>query len=343
MLFLVTGGNGAGKTLFALRWCRDLELEFRKKGELRQVYYSGFKPKEKITEDFGWLPCDPRKWMDLPNKSIIIVDEAQSVFVTRGSSSVTPDFEQQIAIAHRERGFDFFIITQHPSNISSFIRRLIMAPSYHRHLKRIMGTEMVTCLEYNYAETDCEKPSGKSNALSDFRLAFPKEVYDWYASAQLHTTKFKMPKKVGLLIFFLVILISSVTLAVLKFKSFGGSSEPLPEKPAAQALAPRQQPTVAPQIQSEKDLKRDETLAYLASYEPRVRGFPHSAPRYDEVTQPVVAPYPAACVVMESKGCICYTQQGTRLDVPKDTCLSIVDRGFFVDWDTKPRNNNEMG
>jgi len=35
---------------------------------------------------------------------------------------------------------------------------------------------------------------------------------------------------------------------------------------------------------------------YAAAYTPRIAGLPHTAPVYDEVTKPVVAPYPVACI-----------------------------------------------
>ena len=73
---------------------------------------------------------------------------------------------------------------------------------------------------------------------------------------------------------------------------------------------------------------------FVASFAPRLPGFPNTAPRYDGVTEPVVAPYPAACV-SSAKGCRCYTQQATRLNVPEETCVQIVQNGYFVDWDTR--------
>lgn len=65
---------------------------------------------------------------------------------------------------------------------------------------------------------------------------------------------------------------------------------------------------------------------------PRVSGLPHTAPVYDAVTSPVTAPVLAACVRSATKGCRCYTQQGTRMEVDPDLCARIVERGYFVDW-----------
>ena len=45
---------------------------------------------------------------------------------------------------------------------------------------------------------------------------------------------------------------------------------------------------------------------YVDSHKPRIAGFAHTAPRYDDVTKPLVAPYPAACMVMAGE-CRCYS------------------------------------
>lgn len=75
------------------------------------------------------------------------------------------------------------------------------------------------------------------------------------------------------------------------------------------------------------------TAEMLVSYTPRIPGLPQTAPRYDEVTRPTIAPVPAACVSMGSR-CDCFTQQGTKLQTPMDMCKSIVAGGFFMDWDS---------
>jgi zona occludens toxin len=74
------------------------------------------------------------------------------------------------------------------------------------------------------------------------------------------------------------------------------------------------------------------TAEYLGSHQPRVSGLEYTAPAYDDVTKPVRAPFPAACLANKSR-CGCYSQQGTRLDVPDSICLQIVAGGFFVAWD----------
>lgn len=61
-------------------------------------------------------------------------------------------------------------------------------------------------------------------------------------------------------------------------------------------------------------------------------GLPHTAPAYDEVTKVARAPVPAACVASAAR-CVCYSQQGTRLDTPEDLCRQIVKDGYFAEFD----------
>jgi zona occludens toxin len=70
---------------------------------------------------------------------------------------------------------------------------------------------------------------------------------------------------------------------------------------------------------------------YVAQYQARLPDLPHTAPVYDDVTKPVKAPYPAACVASDTR-CHCYTQQATRLHVSDSMCRNIVERGYFVAW-----------
>lgn len=83
------------------------------------------------------------------------------------------------------------------------------------------------------------------------------------------------------------------------------------------------------------------TEYFLKQRAPRLPDFPHTAPAYDEVTKPVRAPYPAACITMRND-CRCYTQQGTLLQTSNATCMAIVNHGFFVDWETLEENDDQQ-
>jgi zona occludens toxin len=314
MIYLTTGGNGAGKTLFTLADVRAQQL-----AENRPVYYHGFEALQPI-KDFGWLPFDPLKWQDLPDGSICVFDECQNEFPAKVTGAL-PDYINAVAQFRRKRGFDFWMITPHPSMINTNIRRLIESPSWHRHMKRTMGADMVSELRFNFANINCEKPASGAAGQVSMR-AFPREVYSWYKSASLHTGKKRIPKQVYILAALAVIIPALFYFAYQSVMGIGQRHAPATVSGGAVAAG-----AVLPSPGARLDPAPD----YLASYVPRVPGLPHTAPRYDDVTKPAQAPYPAACIAMGSK-CKCYTQQGTLLPTTQDICRQVVAGGFFMEW-----------
>ena len=59
---------------------------------------------------------------------------------------------------------------------------------------------------------------------------------------------------------------------------------------------------------------------------------PQTAPIYDQLTPPTDFPRVAACMTSKSKGCHCYTQQATPLDIPETACEVFVKVGTFDPW-----------
>lgn len=324
MIYLTTGANGAGKTLITLYDVRQQQLK-----ENRPVYYHGFDMHEEKAKEFGWQKFDPKKWQDLPDGSICIMDECQNEFPIRRSGSEVPDYVNAIAQHRRRRGFDFWMISPHPSLIDVFVRRLIDKPSWHRHMKRAFGADMVSELKFSAPDMKCEEPGAGARAEVTMR-PYPKEVYSWYRSASLHTGKKKIPKQVYVFGACLIAVPLAIWFAV---SAVTGNVDKKP------AIAEQKENAPPGQIRQYSPPPGPITTSeYVASHRPRLDGFPHTAPRYDQITQPISAPYPAACVVMEKTGCKCYSQQATLLQVPDAVCLQIVNKGFFVDW-----SNSEPG
>lgn len=326
MIYLTTGGNGAGKTLLTLKDVRDQQLK-----ENRPVYYHGFRAGQ-VLKDWGWQEFDPKDWQALPDGSICIFDECQNEFPAKIQGEL-PDYINAIAQHRRRRGFDFWMITPHPTLIHVNVRRLIESPSWHRHIKRTAGAAMVSELKFNYAELKCEQPGSGAKGVVSMR-AFPKEVYAWYESASLHTGKVRVPKQVWMLAACAVLVPTLGYFAIAKVYS-NVTKRAGPEQ-AQQGQQPAQPGGTSPA----GGLKLT-AAEYADQRSPRFEGFAHTAPVYDEITKPTDAPYPAACVEMAGK-CKCYSQQATLLQVPKDTCLQIVRNGFFVDWQQKPAKEGYM-
>jgi len=329
MIYLPTGGNGAGKTLFTLHDVRKQQL-----AENRPVYYHGFAAGEQL-RDWGWQTFDPKKWQDLPDGSICIFDECQNEFPAKIQGEL-PDYINAVAQHRRRRGFDFWMITPHPSLIHVNIRRLIESPSWHRHLKRTFGADMVSEIKFSYAETACEKPGAGDKGQVTMR-AFPKEAYSWYQSASLHTSKRRIPKQVWLLGGALV---ATLVLGFFGYKSFmsGLGTNPDDNSFLAVATANSIRQTEPPEA-TRRPLNLFE---YLTQAMPRISGMAHTAPRYDSLTVPITPPRPTSCLKFGSNPCVCKTQQGTLIDMSEASCIKTIESGgIFVDWDVNTRFDKE--
>ncbi len=81
---------------------------------------------------------------------------------------------------------------------------------------------------------------------------------------------------------------------------------------------------------SSANLNSNSDLDYLERLKPRIPDLLHTAPIYDDLTDPVSFPRIAACVVIpRSPFCQCYSQQATKLSVSEQSCYSIVHNGYF--------------
>jgi zona occludens toxin len=313
VISLITGLPGNGKTLYALTWLRDRAMK-----EGRQVYYSGIK--DLLIP--GWIEIEnPEQWASVPTNSIVVVDEAQRIFRPRMHGSKVPDFVAALE-THRHLGIDLVFITQHPMLVDSNVRRLV---GQHFHVIRKFGTHFATIHEWGKVKETCDKNRDDS-VRHDWR--YPKDVFALYKSAEVHTHKRRVPFKVIALLCMPLVIGALVWWAWTRIDpnrnadKMGGQLAGVSATGAAPIGGGRGGPMTAEQ--------------YVEQFTPRVAGLAYTAPIYDQVTAPVEAPYPAACVRMGTR-CTCYTQQGTVLVVPADMCQQIVERGFFVVWKVPER------
>jgi len=325
MIYLTTGANGAGKTLLTLRDVREKSVK-----ESRPVAYNG---RFEMVANFGWKKIDAKDWEAEPDGTIFLFDECHNDFPIRPGKDAAPQYVRMLA-EHRRRGFDFYLITQHPLNIDAFLRRLIGSPGWHRHLKRASGAPLVSVLEWPSVNQQCEKAgAGESGSVS--MVPYPKEVYDWYKSTSLDTAKLRVPFRV----WFLLVAALAVPLAgYFAYSTFTGANASREAKikkmagPTAAGPLGAASGVVPRSTGGPAGVAGPVTAAeYLASFSERVVGLAYTSPRYDAITQPVRAPFPAACV-QSSKRCECYSQEGTRLQVQESLCKQIVANGFFQDW-----------
>lgn len=315
MIYGITGLPGNGKTLYAISW---IKAKAEKEG--RPVFYAGIKG---LT--LPWTEIEATAWHRCPANSIVVIDECQRVFGVRPRGAAVPEHARELE-THRHLGIDLVLITQSPMLLDNHDRSLI---GTHFHVVRTFGMNRATIYEFQQCKDNVLK-SRADGIRHEWR--YPKEAFDWYTSAEVHTHKARIPMRV-----WLVLLLPFVVAGLVWFMWARWSGRMKGEDAPAAAGQPVSMSRVTEKIAPPGQAKTGRepsmsTAEYVASFRPRVEGLTYTAPAYDEVTKPVVAPYPAAAVLMGSKGCRAYSQQGTRLDMPDALCRQIVERGFFVAW-----------
>lgn len=211
MITLITGTPGAGKTLFTINELKDIKD--------KTIYYqriTGLKLNWKKLED-----SDLKKWWELPKNSIVVLDEAQFNFPVRGATKKPPEYIEKLTV-HRHSGIDFYIITQNAKLLDVFVRRLI---GRHYHYKRQFGYESSTRYQWEeLADTDDRKAYSLAQKK---RLSFPKDTYDLYKSAEVHTVKKQIPPKLFLMLFLIFVV---VFLLYFVFAYLGGDNTQIQEE-----------------------------------------------------------------------------------------------------------------
>ncbi|UTH73575.1 zonular occludens toxin domain-containing protein [Chromobacterium sp. IIBBL 290-4] len=316
MITLLTATPGSGKTLFILQHLDELS-----KREGRQVYYHNIPLTEEGKKHLGWIELeDPLKWFELPAQALIVMDEAQYVFPVRLSGKQIPAYVDKFA-THRHLGLDIFLITQGPRLIDSFIRPLI---GRHYHLIRLFGLSRSNLLRWESIQENPNSRGAKADCLARSTFSFPKHVYNWYKSAEAHTVKVSIPKKVWLIGLALVIAVVMVPVSLYTLSSFGKN-----QVKGSAASAPAGQIAGGSGGQGGKSSAPLTPVQYASERIPRMPGVPDSAPLYDDLAKPRDFPHLAGCMASASR-CVCVTQQGTVIsDMPDGTCRQYVDRSQF--------------
>lgn len=314
-LSVVTGKPGHGKTLYAVT-----KIEKRAREENRRVYYNGING---LKLDWSLLE-DATSWHDpavVPDGAIIVIDEAQRTFPPRSTGSKVPAHVQPFD-THRHRGLDIYLITQDPMLIDSFARNLA---GEHIHVLRPFGTQQAKVFRWEHV-VDPDSRSERKLAVDTEFFRYPKQSFNLYDSATVHTVKRKLPWKlaVGLPILAGVLALSLVigykTLNNLRQKKDDSSSKGSGD-------------LISTSSADKKSLNPEE---YKKLFVSRLPDHPESAPIYDDLAaKPAYLPVVAGCVAM-GKTCRCYTQQGTPLpDFPAESCRVIVEHGAFIAYEDK--------
>ena len=318
MIYLITGLPGNGKTLYTIDYVR----KFAEK-EKRPVYYSGIPD---LSESLGWQEFEnPDEWHTLPQGSIIVIDECQRTFKPLPRSGNIPPCFSELE-THRHHGYDLFLVTQHPNLVDMRLRRLC---GIHRHIIRAYGSHKAIIHEWPEVHSDCEKNRTTSSKTVFF---FPKDIFNLYKSAEIHTHKVHLPK----VFYYVLVCLLLIGLCVWIMLRWYGKETSQEQVPVEQPSPAQQVSLSIPSIERIGQGKELLTLEeYINSYIPRIENLPHTAPRYDDITKPQQAPRITGCVLMHQR-CTCYSQQATKVTTTADFCRLVVRDGRMPFYDFLP-------
>lgn len=333
-MFLVSGLPGNGKTLRLLRRVRDLQ-----KQSGRAVYYFDIALNRDHVEVRDWIPLgDPEtfgrrkeriepdrsqvlRWHEIvPSGSIVVIDECWAVFEKRAPGSKTPKHVEELA-THRHRGVDIFLSSQHASNqMDHFVRGLIQE---HEHIVRLFGSERARVHKWSQGLGDPQDYHSRKESVTEL-WKYPTDVYSWYRSAEQHTIKRNIPWKPVVTV--VGGLAAVVGLGYVAYSTLYGNMEA-----GADALAVAAPGSSGGSVQS--PIARPVAKRFVAEdFEPSLPAAPFTAPFYESAVEVAAAPRIAGCGMIKighATKCFCNSQQGTRIDVDKRTCINHVMYGSF--------------
>ncbi len=304
---LITAVPGSGKTLRAVWYMRDAQ---KQNEQVFSCNVNGLKL-DGVT-DFE----DPTRWEELPRGSVLIVDECQKFF--RADRGVPEYIKAMEEIRHR--GIRLILLTQHPALIHGNIRALVGA---HEHLVRENGKESATV--YTRSRVIDNVRSDKGLAAEDHHTwAFPKDCYDLYKSAEVHTVKRTIPHKYKRAAVMVLVAGSILGFVVWRVNAAmqpdAGSDAQRASQPASDAPQQRRQ-------------KIDTAVQYAHLMQPLIDDAPFTAPGF--VNREFASAPELYCISsghMDGENwvadsCKCLTEQGTRYAISLDKCADMSRNG----------------
>ena len=323
MIILQTGVPGSGKTSSVVNMLMTDEsyTHFTDKDGVkkkRPLFVNGI-PELKIEhEELTDEQIKEKPFQDfLPYGSLVIIDEAQRLMGTRSAASKVPPFIEALAL-HRHHGLDIVLITQHPSFLDSFVRKLVQR---HMHVSiKPVGRKL-------YEWNECvDQPDSSVNIARAIERTFvvPKKSFGMYKSAEVHTKpKRRIPKSLIFVFLFIPLLIGFTLYTINNMsKRFSADEQQTTSTIAASDVDGTEPKTSPATTDIGQNLKPEDFVPTLAEK-------PESKPIYDNVRQVKTFEYPVGCVDGGKSGCTCYSSQGTPLkEITKAMCKDYVKNGL---------------
>jgi hypothetical protein len=319
---LFTGLPGAGKTLGLVQELVRLQTASPE----RPLFARGINGlKEGVAAELTDEMLE--KWWELPPGSILAIDECQDEGLMPKDRGNPAAWVQKITKV-RHFGMDFLLTTQHPQNMSAYVRRLV---DRHVHHERKWNTTVVKRFVWNRCMDDPEK-RGQQKMAEGSIWTFPKELFDYYKSSSLHTMKKKIPFKFWVLILIIVVTLSAfVAIPIVYHRLTDKVSAPAADVGAGSAeKKPDSVVTKAKELV--EDMRTSDPAKWMA---PRVPGAPWTAPAFDG--RQVAAEPRIFCLASEEGHCLCHTEQGTRYQLDLKVCRRLVQDGGIYDPTRAPQ------
>jgi zona occludens toxin len=309
---IITGLPGSGKSLSAV------EVLLHAKASARPVYACGI---DGLRDDLALPLTDPLQWESLPDGSLIVVDEAQKWFPAKRSGEPIPPIAA--LSEHRHRGFDFVLITQHPNLLDVYIRRLV---GEHIHVLRRFGSH--TCERIRWGECVDDPQSIAMRRCGTSQIwRYPKALFTAYTSATQHTHKRSIPWRLVAL----PLILMGVIGAIYSVQLGAGSDDAAPTR--AKAAGDVRRERAAPPVNVAEQRAPLTLEEYVQRHTPRVAGLPYSAPIFD-ARKPISEPR-YVCAATPYR-CVCLTEQGTRVQMERNTCIHIAYNGYYDPYRRPP-------
>jgi zona occludens toxin len=206
---------------------------------------------------------------------------------------------------HRHQGHDLVLITQHPNLLDGNVRRLV---GRHLHVRRVWGWNRAIVYEWDQATNP-----DRIGAATKRSWAYPKSAFGIYKSASVHTNRGQRPPWL-----LYMILVLPLILGYLGYTAYSKVTE----------RAKPKETKMLETVQTEHPGVTFTTKYDSEQFNPVEKDVPLSAPAYNEIRHVSSMPQIAGCIASKAK-CICYSQQGTRLEMTEETCRKNVTNPQF--------------
>ena len=356
MQTLISAPPRTGKSLY----CMSLIDQLSRKHPNRRIYTNIIGMNYPGVLTINSTPENPFDWRDLPDGSIIFFDEAHehpafSAQDLLGTARTDAEKKRKAEILdigdsltlHGHFGFDIYLITQNPKLLREQVRA---ACSVHYVMRRLWGLDVAMIYEFAEVQTYFANATRKQ-ALSVKRFRYPKNLYKYYVSSNVHNIQKRVPL-LYMSFFAIPVLIFAIGYSKASDTGFFGLFEK--DKQAQQVPTDLPQAEIAsytPEQQKQIDTKRAEFMGltyeqYMDLQNPQAQDEKNLAANQNSIDQIVntymadnpfdysyLTPPPVTAHRVFS-GCmngVAYDTQGTILhDAPKDLCKRVMkgDRPF---------------